>query len=163
MLRWWLRNEGLRPPPAARLSVALPAFLTARGDSRPLLRWDCGELRRYRGRLYAVSPLPARVGEGPADNGGFIPLGPGLGHFGLIAGHAGGLPAGRSWSIRFRTGGESLRPHSGRPRKRLKDLCQEAGVAFVKTPTLLAEGNRRPFLNPTVSRPPITVLRSEGS
>jgi tRNA(Ile)-lysidine synthase len=128
VLRWWLRNEGLRPPPTARLSVALPAFLAARDDSRPLLRWDGGELRRYRGRLYALSPLPARVGEGPADGGRIVALGPGLGHFGLVAGHAGGLPAGRSWSIRFRTGGESLRPHAGRPRKRLKDLCQEAGV-----------------------------------
>ena len=30
--------------------------------------------------------------------------------------------------MRFRAGGESLKPHPGRPRKRLKDLCQEAGV-----------------------------------
>jgi tRNA(Ile)-lysidine synthase len=128
VLRWWLRAEGLRPPATARLAVALPAFLTARGDSQPLLRWNCGELRRYRGRLYALSPLPARASEGPAHSGGFIPLGPGLGQFGLVAGHGGGLPAGAAWRICFRTGGESLRPHAGRPRKRLKDLCQEAGV-----------------------------------
>jgi tRNA(Ile)-lysidine synthase len=30
--------------------------------------------------------------------------------------------------VRFRRGGESLRPSAGRPRKRLKDLCQEAGI-----------------------------------
>ena len=30
--------------------------------------------------------------------------------------------------VRFRSGGESLKPHPGRPRKRLKDLCQEAGI-----------------------------------
>ena len=30
--------------------------------------------------------------------------------------------------LRFRAGGESLRPHPERPRKRLKDLCQEAGI-----------------------------------
>ncbi len=35
----------------------------------------------------------------------------------------------------------------------------EVGVAFVKTPTVLAEANRRPFLNPTVSRHRRRVLR----
>ena len=128
LLRGWLRSEGLRPPPTARLAAALPAFLTARGDSSPLLRWDGGELRRYRGRLYALLPPPARPHEGAAEVAGLVALGPGLGRFGLIAGNNGGLPAGEAWTIRFRTGGESLRPHAGRPRKRLKDLCQEAGV-----------------------------------
>ena len=128
LLRWWLRREGLRPPPTARLTAALPAFLAARGDSQPLLRWDGAELRRYRGRLYALPPPPARLGAGAADLAGLASLGPGLGRFGLVAGQAGGLPAGEAWTIRFRTGGESLRPHAGRPRKRLKDLCQEAGV-----------------------------------
>jgi len=38
------------------------------------------------------------------------------------------LSGGVNTSVRFRAGGESLRPHPGRPRKRLKDLCQEAGI-----------------------------------
>ena len=36
--------------------------------------------------------------------------------------------AAASAAFRFRAGGESLRPHPGRPRKRLKDLCQESGI-----------------------------------
>jgi len=112
LLRWWLRQEGLRPPPAARLGAALPGFFTARPDGAPALRWDAGEIRRYRGRLYALAP--------GADTGNFR----------LVAGQEGGLrlPVGVDASIRFRAGGESLRPHPGRPRKRLKDLCQEAGI-----------------------------------
>jgi hypothetical protein len=35
----------------------------------------------------------------------------------------------------------------------------QLGVAFVKTPTVLAEANRRPFLNPTVSRTGVAILR----
>jgi tRNA(Ile)-lysidine synthase len=128
LVRGWLQKQGLRPPPAARLNAAMPAFLTAREDGAPALRWEAGEIRRYRGRLYASRPMPARAAEGPADAAGFMPLGPGLGRFGLVAGQAGGLPAGTAWTIRFRRGGESLRPHPGRPRKRLKDLCQEAGI-----------------------------------
>jgi len=111
VLRWWLRQAGMRPPSAARLTAALRMFREARDDASPVLRWKDGELRRYRGRLYALPPL-----------------GPGLGQFGLVPGRGGGLPADTRWTIRFREGGESLRPHAGRPRKRLKDLCQEAGI-----------------------------------
>lgn len=112
LLRWWLRQEGLRPPPAARLGAALPGFFNARPDGAPALRWDSGEVRRYRGRLYA------------------LPLGAGTGSFRLVAGQVGGLRlgSGADACIRFRAGGESLKPHPGRPRKRLKDLCREAGI-----------------------------------
>jgi tRNA(Ile)-lysidine synthase len=129
-VRWWLAGQGLRPPPAARLDAALGDFLAARGDSAPLLRWAGGEVRRYRGRLYALAPLPEAqppAGRGPGHR---VDLGPGLGSFDLVAGSEGGLSAGPGleYSIRFRAGGESLRPAPGRPRKRLKDLCQESGV-----------------------------------
>jgi tRNA(Ile)-lysidine synthase len=100
----------------------------ARADSSPVLRWKDGELRRYRGRLYAVPPIGEHVAQARADVTRLLPLGPGLGQFGLVAGRGGGLPAGSRWTIQFRQGGESLRPHPGRPRKRLKDLCQEAGI-----------------------------------
>jgi tRNA(Ile)-lysidine synthase len=126
VLRWWLREQGLRPPPAARLGAALPGFIQARPDGAPALRWDEGEVRRYRGRLYALRPLAAPA-AGAAGLG--LDLGCGLGRFGLVAGNEGGIRAAvGETSIRFRAGGESLRPHPARPRKRLKDLCQEAGI-----------------------------------
>ena len=128
VLRWWLRQAGMRPPPAARLTAALRMFRDARDDASPVLRWKDGELRRYRGRLYALPPIGPPVDEAAADVTRLLALGPGLGQFGLVAGRGGGLPAHSRWTIRFREGGESLRPHPGRPRKRLKDLCQEAGI-----------------------------------
>jgi tRNA(Ile)-lysidine synthase len=130
VVRWWLRREGLRPPPARRLVTGLGALLDARRDSLPALRWPGGELRRYRGRLYALAPLPTQATGSARDGAGFLDLGPGLGRFGLVAGEEGGLAAraAASATIRFRAGGESLRPHPERPRKRLKDLCQESGV-----------------------------------
>jgi tRNA(Ile)-lysidine synthase len=128
LLRWWLRHAGMRPPPAARLTGALRMFLEARGDASPVLRWKDGELRRYRGRLYAIPPTAAHVDPACADVTRLLSLGQGLGQFSLVAGRAGGLPADVRWTIGFRQGGESLRPHPGRPRKRLKDLCREAGI-----------------------------------
>lgn len=130
VLRWWLRRQGLRPPPAARLAAAMPSFFEARRDAAPCLCWDDGEVRRYRGRLYALAPLPAALPPANAVNGTVLDLGTGLGRLELVPGTDGGLaePQPAAVSIRFRAGGESLRPHPGRPRKRLKDLCQEAGV-----------------------------------
>ena len=86
------------------------------------------EIRRYRGRLYALAPLPALVRTNREASR--IDLGAGLGHFSLVAASDGGIriPSGVEATLGFRMGGESLRPHPGRPRKRLKDLCQEAGV-----------------------------------
>jgi hypothetical protein len=37
---------------------------------------------------------------------------------------------------------------------------REIAATFIKSPTLLAEANRRPFINPTVSRPAGVALRS---
>jgi tRNA(Ile)-lysidine synthase len=130
LLRWWLAQQGFKAPPAARLDAGLTAFHAARPDAAPALRWDAGEIRRYRGRLYAIAALPpARTSLEPLRDA-FELLGDGLGKFGLVAGESGGIraPLGADASIRFRVGGESLRPHLGRPRKRLKDLCQEAGI-----------------------------------
>ncbi len=118
------------PPPAARLAAAMPDFLSARRDAAPCMRWDGGELRRYRGRLYAmpgVRPGPASaVMTGQAR----WALEPGLGCLELLPTGEGGLrmQSGDEFAIRFRAGGESLRPHPERPRKRLKDLCQESAI-----------------------------------
>ncbi len=130
LLRWWLRQAGLRPPPAARLRSAMQDFFAARGDAEPCLRWCEGEVRRYRGRLYLLRRLPEPPAAGAADASHGLDLGTGLGRFELVAGRDGGIAAAlaAAAAIRFRRGGESLRPHPGRPRKRLKDLCQESGV-----------------------------------
>ena len=127
VLRWWLRQEGLKPPPTAMLCSALRGFLAARPDGAPALRWDAGELRRYRGRLYAITRQPDTL---RAFEGTELDLGDRLGRFALVPSREGGIRGVEKSgaSIRFRRGGESLRPHAGRPRKRLKDLCQEAGI-----------------------------------
>lgn len=135
LLRWWIRSCGLGCPATARLGTVLDSLLGARPDAEPVVRWAAGELRRYRGRLYALRPRAGPpAGAVQVDPGASPPLelelGPGLGRFSLVAGGAGGLPASAAAEmvVRFRAGGESLRPHAARPRKQLKQLCQEAGI-----------------------------------
>jgi tRNA(Ile)-lysidine synthase len=129
LVRWWLRSEGLVPPPAARFGRGLDDLMRARSDGAPCLAWEGGEIRRYRGRLYARPARVAATVPGACGDGNWE-LGAGLGRFGLVAGNAGGLSAELAAGavVRFRSGGESLKPHPDRPRKRLKDLCQEAGI-----------------------------------
>jgi tRNA(Ile)-lysidine synthase len=138
LLRWWLQQCGLGPPSTARLGSAMRELLTARADAAPLVRWPGGELRRYRGRLYAMLPLPPLVALPESDATAMTELGPGLGRFGLSAGTAGGLrlPLPSAPVLGRRGGGEDLRPHPARPRKRLKDLCREAGIVPWMRPRL---------------------------
>ncbi len=133
LLRGWLHARGLGYPATARLRTVMDSLTGARPDAEPVVRWATGELRRYRGRLYALRPLaapPAGPVRVDAAAGSVLELGPGLGTFSLVAGRTGGLAADPSAlvTIRFRAGGESLRPHAARPRKQLRQLCQEAGI-----------------------------------
>jgi tRNA(Ile)-lysidine synthase len=133
LLRWWIRERGLGLPSAARFETILDDLMEARADAVPVVRWESGELRRYRDRLYAMQPLdepPSGTFQfDPAAPDGFE-LGAGLGRIRLAASDQGGLDPVvlKDIVIRFRAGGESLRPHPARPRKRLKQLCQEAGI-----------------------------------
>jgi tRNA(Ile)-lysidine synthase len=133
VLRWWIREQGLGAPSAARFESILDDLIEARADAVPLVRWENGEVRRYRGRLYAMQPLaeaPTGMLRFDAAQLDAIDLGGGLGRFGLVPSDQGGLAPDlvRELVLRFRIGGESLRPHPARPRKQLKQLCQEAGI-----------------------------------
>ncbi|MFZ2508597.1 MAG: tRNA lysidine(34) synthetase TilS, partial [Steroidobacteraceae bacterium] len=133
LLRWWIRAQGLGAPSAARLESILGELIEARADAEPVVRWESGELRRYRDRLYAMRPLqdpPARDLRFDPQAAEGVELGGGLGRIALASSDQGGIDPdqAREIVIRFRAGGESLRPHPGRPRKRLKKLCQEAGI-----------------------------------
>ena len=75
LVRWWLRSQGLRAPPAARLVAAMPDFLCARRDGAPCMRWEGGELRRYRGRLYAMPGGADRSRQRQIDRAGELGAG----------------------------------------------------------------------------------------
>ena len=74
VLRWWIREQGLGAPSAARFESILGDLMEARVDAEPLVRWETGELRRYRGRLYAMRPLaespPGTLRFDPAEPAG---------------------------------------------------------------------------------------------
>lgn len=140
VLRHWLADRGLSMPDAAHLERVRYELTTARADAQPLVRWPGGEVRRYRGALYALHD--ARVTPPEAGRGSKScvwhwrrqekwPLGPGLGSLrwqddphGNVA--AAKLPA--RLTVVQRHGGERLRVRSGGPRQSVKELLRVTGV-----------------------------------
>lgn len=130
LLRFWLRRQGLQPPPQERLQAGLRAFLEAAVDRSPMLEWGGVRLRRYRNRL-----LLDHVVEGPLAAfawdlssplrlpGGEWQVRPAVGE---------GVRAAlrqRRVEVRFRQGGERCRL-AGEPHSRsLKKLLQATDLA----------------------------------
>jgi tRNA(Ile)-lysidine synthase len=88
VLRGWIVARGLGVPSTARLESILRDVVPARADAQPVVTWPTGEVRRYRGRLYAMSPLglpPAREWCAKIQPGETIRLPCGLGTLSLVS------------------------------------------------------------------------------
>jgi tRNA(Ile)-lysidine synthase len=133
LLRYLLRAVGLGAPSARKLEELRTALLESHPGCRTLVRWPSGEGRVFREALYLGAPLPpgsppeyaVRLGigdrwAGPEGRLAFVP-----------APEGDGLP--ESWlaeglTLRFRAGGERLRPRGRRHHHTLKQLFQGSGV-----------------------------------
>ncbi len=123
LLRRWLQRLDL-PPPHQRQLDELLRQCTARSDAQMLVEWPGCQVRRYRDLLFAHAPLAQAPGdwERPWRNRKLdlpSPLGS------LVWQGKGPWP---ELTVRFRRGGERLRP-AGQPQsQRLKHLFQQAGI-----------------------------------
>ena len=129
-------------PSEARLRALRGNLIGARIDAMPLVAWGGAEVRRYRGRLYA---LPRALGSMPNNDilevaaSACCVLPPGLGRIVLDRVSGAGLrieSLGERLALEYRAGGECLRPAARRPRRALRNLFQEAGVVPWMRPRL---------------------------
>ncbi len=130
-LRHWLLEQGLAGPSARKLRELEAELVLADHGARAVVSWPGARIQRYRGRLFAYRPWP----PAPPDAMPLVPeqtldLGR-LGHITLRR-DAGG-PLGeplirRELMIRFRAGGERLKPAGDRHHRKLKHLLQEQSV-----------------------------------
>ncbi len=133
LVRHACRVLGLPAPPARQLGTIFGELLPARDDAAPRVRWPGAEARRYRGRLYLLAAgaergLPPTTLLTPERG---IELGAQAGRLALAATAGGGIApptATRGLAIRYREGGEALRPAGGDSRRALKKLLQESGI-----------------------------------
>lgn len=132
VIRRFARQSGVMPPGFHELKRLRQEVLLAVTDANPILRWDGCEFRRYREHLYLLpqaATLPAPRMELTLDVGACsLDLPEALGRLNLV--DARGLPVAApvALSVRWRRGGESLRPAGSAHTRELRLLFQELGV-----------------------------------
>lgn len=121
LLRYWLRHLGLSIPDSRNLQRILDEVLPAAEDAVPLVSWQGAEVRRYRDRLHAMSPLPP-----------LMRLPPALGELRKCRVVGEGLReellSSASVTVGWRCGGERLTLAGRDGHHTLKKLYQEAAV-----------------------------------
>jgi len=134
LLRHWFREQGFQVPDTARMGRILGEVLSAAGDRMPRVHWEGAEVRRYRGGLYLLRPLPPHDPGLRLDWDGISPLRlpAALGVLGTRPSRGGGIDA-ELWrpsalQVGFRRGGERCRPAGRKHTRSLKTLLQEHGV-----------------------------------
>jgi tRNA(Ile)-lysidine synthase len=134
VIRHAIRRCGLPPAPATGLYRVVEELLPARVDAQPRISWPGGEMRRYRDALYILAPADTEIGKLElrwTPDSGPIELGPGQGRLELSRSAAGGLSnelQQQELTIRYRAGGEQIRPRGHSTRFKLKKLLQQRAV-----------------------------------
>ena len=132
-LRFWINQLGFDTPSRVQLQRIIDEVLPAREDKLPLVSWGNNEIRRYRDRIYLLRTLPeinhqqtyhwSGADQQSIDTLGVLQVARTSGE-GVLAEL---LEPGRV-TIRFRTGGESLKPAGRKEHHSLKKLFQELGI-----------------------------------
>ena len=125
VLRLWLRGLGLDEPAHFHVTELERQLREADEDRLPCIRFGGTELRRYRDLIYAMRPLrPVPNGwQADWDASGVLHL---------PAGGTLQAPPGsrldRPLVVRYRRGGERLKPRGSAHTRELRLLLQEAGI-----------------------------------
>jgi tRNA(Ile)-lysidine synthase len=129
LLRWFLRQHGLKAPAAARLDAMQRQLAHAAADARVCLAHDGVEIGVHRGRIVvhppAIAPFAA---DWHGETSLLLPHGTLEFTATEGAGLAASMLANASVVIRSRAGGERIRVDRDRPRQAVKRLLQTAGV-----------------------------------
>jgi len=130
VLRLWLRSLHLAEPAHFHVVELERQLATAGADSAPCLRWDGCEVRRYRDLLYAMPVARPFPPDWQAEWNGAalrLPDGSTLRWLRQGSGHSSAIDP-PALAVRYRRGGERLRPAGSAHTRELRLLLQEAGV-----------------------------------
>jgi len=132
LIRYWIRARGLQVPDSRTLQQILSEVVVSRTDAQPCVPWHGMEIRRYRQVLCLVTR---------SDNDGELdaqlwnlstPFSTPLGKLQAVFCRGRGIRAaavpGGQLSIRYRRGGETIRPAGRGHLHSLKKLLQEQHV-----------------------------------
>lgn len=133
-LRGWIQDHEMRAPNKILLDHIVKDIVIKEGmESSPVQTWEEGEVRRYRDQIYLMKPLsahdPSQVYQWRIDRPLHIDsLNRTLRPTDLDR-HGVALPGGtHELIVRFRSGGERIKPFGKKHHRSLKNLFQEADV-----------------------------------
>jgi tRNA(Ile)-lysidine synthase len=128
VLRLWLRQLDL-PEPAHFHVAELERQLREAGEDRlPCISWRGAEIRRYRDMLYAMPPLASVSPDWEAVWDGVALNLPDGGTLTLKDKTACDVRLASSLQVRYRRGGERMKPAGHAHARELRSLLQEAGI-----------------------------------
>jgi len=120
ILRYWIHQLGYSLPSEIKLAQVFSTAIAARDDAKPCVKWGEVEVRRYQQTLYIMQALPAH------DSRVVLPWA----ECTTVT-----LPQNlrrdldmNKLTVRFRQGGEKLKPAGSLHTRELKQLLQEWGV-----------------------------------
>ena len=133
VLRHVIFELGLPMPAATHLRQIIDEVVHAREDAQPLVAWPGGRARRHDNRLYLLpaDDLQAKPRSGVPFTGKKLALGGGLGKLRLRAGAATGLSNAvveAGLELRYRVGGEKIKPAGQEHTRKVKKLLQEESI-----------------------------------
>lgn len=136
-VRRLLRQLGLPVPGEKQLALLLATMHAAREDAQPVIAWPGVRVHRYKQAIWffneVLDPAQWQAGQeiyqwNPQES---LNMGPVRGTLALEACCGAGIAAdwgNKVLTVRFRQGGESLRPAAGAATRDLKNLLQESQV-----------------------------------
>ena len=129
VLRFWLERRGLPMASAGQMAQILSSVIAAADDANPLVSWRGVEVRRFAGRLYALTA------QAPVDVDESWPIGdaeqlviPGVGCLRFARRLGEGVRCDARLRVGFRQGGERIRPAGRTGSRLLKKLFQDLSV-----------------------------------
>jgi tRNA(Ile)-lysidine synthase len=130
----WLHAGGFSAPPDASRAELTKQASNASEDSTPVVAWPGTEVRLWDGRLHAMPPLPSPPAGWQARwNGAPLDLSPDCGGLRLESivpesTHTPKGPLDPPLTVRFRGGGERIKPTGDPHTRELRDLFQQARI-----------------------------------
>ncbi len=133
VLEHWLHEQGLNAPPPARCAELRRQILEARGDREPCIAWSEGEIHVWRGALHATPPQKGIPRDWETEwNSARLELPGGAGVLLLRSSQSQDAEAPSTLPsplrVRFRRGGERIKPAGDTHTRELRDLFQRAGI-----------------------------------
>jgi len=132
VLRAWIKKSKLEMPNARIIENIITEVIHANTDRNPCVKWKDGEIRRYRGFLYIMKLLPAHDVKISKLWNLEETLDLTSGYLKAVSGNGSGIKknmlSNNTVEIRYRQGGEQIRPSGRVETHELKKMFQDQGI-----------------------------------